>query len=531
MYPTCMNSRHMSGPGVETNRGDSMECSEEDTSLLGKRKRIPGSLDAKPRICPKTPVSAVESTFQVKIIEQPPRVWYRDQKGRKTLFTISVGIVEGSNAERLLRLDTLGGFFRTKLLYENGNEVSDSRILDLRTGSFPEPNSSSTTLSLRISDISKNHQNQKFRVRVEFTCPQMPPVASAITDAIHVLSKRVKGSLPIELHIVKTQSPSSASSEDTMSTQATPPFDCPPVVDPPAVETSFKLANHMSLSRWCDTAHSILTQMEWTPYPSPSGKMNYKCNMCQAIRPKKQTAKHTNSCMLQYLLSAVERSPRLPSPAPLQTNFEMHERLNAATVFKPIPQSFKPERKDDMGELSMISIGDLGVFDGKSSTFDDALMLKSLSQVSVADDDYVSFSGAQVERLDHPPPPDSMHALSRFTETAIGAVKSEDAVAIVSVNMLPPYGYPAFDSTWSLLGFYQPSLESKDVLSFTALQEDEVEHFWDSNVDMETTVNQIKSGKCSLEAMDSFISIHEDGFESLDRLKSRLLSLASTQSA
>ncbi|CAK4086572.1 unnamed protein product [Aphanomyces euteiches] len=89
MYPTCMNSRHMSGPGVETNRGDSMECSEEDTSLLGKRKRIPGSLDAKPRICPKTPVSAVESTFQVKIIEQPPRVWYRDQKGRKTLFTIS----------------------------------------------------------------------------------------------------------------------------------------------------------------------------------------------------------------------------------------------------------------------------------------------------------------------------------------------------------------------------------------------------------------------------------------------------------
>ncbi|KAG9402858.1 Nucleolar MIF4G domain-containing protein 1 [Aphanomyces cochlioides] len=419
-----------------------MDCSEEDTSLLGKRKRIPGSLDAKLRISPKTSISAVESTIQVKIIEQPPRVWYRDQKGRKTIFTISVGIVESSNVERLLRLDTPGAFFRTKLLYENGNEVSDSRILDLRTGSFPEPNSSSTTLSLRISDISKNHQNQKFRVRVEYACPQMPPVASAITDAIHVLSKHVKKSLPTELHIMKTQSPSSASSEDTMSTQATPPFDCPQIVDAPAtpaVETSFKLANHTSLSRWCDTAHSILTHMEWTPYPSPSGKMEYKCNMCQAIQPNKQTAKHTNSCMLQYLLSAVERSPRLPSPAPLQTNFEMHERLNAATVFKPIPQSvFKTERRDDMGELSMISIGDLGVFDGKSSTFDDALMLKSLSQVSVNDDDYVSFSGAQVERLYHPPPPDSMHALSRFTETAIGAVKSEDAVAIVSVNKLPP---------------------------------------------------------------------------------------------
>ncbi|KAF0720265.1 Aste57867_452 [Aphanomyces stellatus] len=537
-------------------------CIKDEESPLGKRKRIfpPTPMDSKPRISPKTSLTNLESTVQVKILEQPPRVWYRDQKGRRTIFSMAVAIAEpAGHGERLLTLDRTSGYFTTTLLYENGfvhmsqslislthlfrTEVADKRIVELRSGTFYDPNTTSVNMEVRITDISKNHQNQKFRVRVNYVCPNMT-VASAVSEPIHVLSKHVKKSLPTEIHLMKSidVSASSASSEDIATPVQTPPIDSSPVEPTSASSSSsggppFKLANHMSMSRWCTTALNVLKHVEWAP---GERKVEFKCPMCQTVTRDRATAAHDESCLLKMLLDMISTSPFLslqsnrrsrgpviPAPPvadaahdqlrdPPATHDGAALQAHAATRLEP--------RADETRDFSLLSIGDISAFNAKTSTtLDDALMLKNLSQVSVTDADYAPFTSSQMDRLyPTPPPPESMHMLSRFTETTISASKMEIAVSAIALAPLEAAtGHPAFDDRWNLIGLYHVS-PHRDALRFVPVPETEVEHIWDNHEELEKTVLGLQTGMLR-RRKGQFAAVGDDGCPTLERLKSFVL--------
>ncbi|ETV92657.1 hypothetical protein H310_13101 [Aphanomyces invadans] len=553
---------------------------------LGKRKRLQhtSSIDAMPRISPKTSTSNNEEdrSISVRIIDQPPRVWYRDQKGRRTVFCMTVGIVD--QLERFMSADHItGGYFTTTLLYENGVEVADKRIVELRKGAFFDPHASTVTMEIRIADISKNHQNQKFRVRVHFVWPNVT-VAAAVSTAIHVLSKHVKKSLPLEMHLVKShQTPSSGSSDDLMAVR-TPPLNTPTPPLSPVNSTSsqpmppsrpptwtndaaapVKIANQMSMSRWCTVAHRVLTQIEWSPYPNPNASpptCSYKCLWCQAVEPDIATAKHAESCMLKYLLMMIatdDTESALPPPAPLPSASEMQQRLATTNVYKPVPHTLSTVLKADSmayhdessRDLTLLSIGDLSTFatSAKSSTFDDALMLKSLSQVSVAD--YGAPSSCPTTAATTTLATDStshrhymvdstMHdALSRFTDSTICASNTEASVVVVGLSPLEgdgvSGGLPAFDGDWRLVGVYHhgpprgglpPRSGAACVgpsLCFMPIRHDDIELVWDANVNMEDEVRQMKEGTAGRRATEQYLALGDPGIGTLDKLKAAVL--------
>ncbi|ETV81579.1 hypothetical protein, variant 5 [Aphanomyces astaci] len=369
--------------------------------------------------------------------------------------------------------------------------VADKRIVELRKGAFFDSHASTASMEIRIADISKNHQNQKFRVRVDFLWPHVT-VAAAVSDPIHVLSKHVKKSLPVEMHLIKSDH-SHSSSDDGTPIFRTPPINSPttsPVVEgprrpptPPPTKMeegdNISIGHGMSMTRWCSAAHRVLTQVEWSPFQDARSAIQFKCQWCFAVQPTLATAQHAAGCLLKSLLTMIdstddrsEAPPPLPSsPAPLATKFEMAERLRTATnIYRPVPHyattttlkrpNAVPVVDDDDDEhgkdLTLLSIGDLSAF-AKSSTFDDALMLKSLSQVSVADD----WRCANSPSSSSSPPrqflmDDDSSLLSRFTDSTICASNTEAAVVAIGVFPLEgcDTGMPAFDGDWTLLGVY-----------------------------------------------------------------------------
>lgn len=86
---------------------------------------------------------------------------------------------------------------RVTLLYDNneGTEVMKQsetlRIIGPRK-QFIDPDSGESTILFRIEDVSKNHQGNKFKVRVAPDGSRVFDVAAAWTPAIIVRSKRNK---------------------------------------------------------------------------------------------------------------------------------------------------------------------------------------------------------------------------------------------------------------------------------------------------------------------------------------------------
>ncbi|RHY35361.1 hypothetical protein DYB32_000159 [Aphanomyces invadans] len=178
-------------------------------------------------------------------------------------------------------------------------------------------------------------------------------------------------------------------------------------------------------------------------------------------------------------------------------------------------------------DLTLLSIGDLSTFatSAKSSTFDDALMLKSLSQVSVAD--YGAPSSCPTTAATTTLATDStshrhymvdstMHdALSRFTDSTICASNTEASVVVVGLSPLEgdgvSGGLPAFDGDWRLVGVYHHGPPRGGLL------------VWDANVNMEDEVRQMKEGTAGRRATDQYLALGDPGIGTLDKLKAAVL--------
>ncbi|TMW64808.1 hypothetical protein Poli38472_008975 [Pythium oligandrum] len=126
----------------------------------------------------------------LEVTQQPPETWYKDQFGRKATFDVQVQRVSrgcgGCREQRHLNV---------QLLYESGKVVENQNILRVASGLCLNKDDVSV-LAIRIMEVSKNHQNQKFRLQISLPgCAHkaVPSTgAAAITNAVLVLSKKNK---------------------------------------------------------------------------------------------------------------------------------------------------------------------------------------------------------------------------------------------------------------------------------------------------------------------------------------------------
>jgi hypothetical protein len=132
---------------------------------------------------------------KLRIVEQPPDVWFKDEGGREKCMTISL-VLDPAPGRRLEdRVIPL----QVRLLYENGNEVANQNILRLFPDMRPNMMNGRVTISFRIDDVSKNHQGQSFSVEIapqrQDTSSMFQDISPIITNVIAIRSKRNKRKL------------------------------------------------------------------------------------------------------------------------------------------------------------------------------------------------------------------------------------------------------------------------------------------------------------------------------------------------
>ncbi|OQS07134.1 hypothetical protein THRCLA_00848 [Thraustotheca clavata] len=486
----------------------------------------------------------------VKFLLHPPPVWYRDQKGRQTTFNIEVCVTQGGQPDQAIPLASRG-YFTVKLLYENGHEVRDQRILDLKEGAFPETNATSTIIKLRINDISSRHQNQKFRVQVAYVSPVTMKVCPALSNATQVLSKQVKRSAPVptarvpevkaevnaEGNVDMTPENVSRASNDSdatvaFSSRSTTPSASPLKVinferpaTPVEVTHYFHEAKPSAVVQWSSTAHGLLTQVQWLPQPSShSSARVYECPICKAQHQgSRSQARHRPECLLRLLLHYPDIFRPAEQPAsPKETLSKDNPQL-----FRPTPtRIFKRENTEehDLPSMTMPQPADLTYLPPVSTFHTDDMagesnVLKSLSRVSVSDNDpdFSTLSSSQLAQFCPPMHSDSTHMLSQFTDAPLHSFV-EESITSVCLKAFAR-GYPAFDRSWSILGYYH--YVAQDILVFEAISDIEEDEELTSNFELDLTIRKIRN-RPSGRDISMFPRIGDANISSIEDLKQQI---------
>ena len=120
-------------------------------------------------------------------------IWYKDVGGKENVISVPVALVDANDdivVDRPMRLsvsvvyaDSLRPVPDQRLLKIVGSDADDGKV-DLADGR--------ATLKLRIEEVSKNHQNKAFRIKISPDVKRSPTdfdVSSALTKSVHVRSK------------------------------------------------------------------------------------------------------------------------------------------------------------------------------------------------------------------------------------------------------------------------------------------------------------------------------------------------------
>ncbi|EGZ17736.1 hypothetical protein PHYSODRAFT_255846 [Phytophthora sojae] len=184
----------MNGDGICKLRVSISECS----MALGNRKFVIHISAAATKDTMNLNVSpAVTSEMTViqhrlLIQEKLPELWYKDEGGRDKCMTLPIFLVNAKNE----RVGNRPVPLRVTLLYENEHPVLKQDILKMSPDCQRTIDSTGkAVLKLRIEDVSKNHQGQAFRLKVEADTAQSPlnfDVAYDLSSSISVRSKRNK---------------------------------------------------------------------------------------------------------------------------------------------------------------------------------------------------------------------------------------------------------------------------------------------------------------------------------------------------
>lgn len=313
-----------------------------------------------------TPAVSTEMTViqhRLVIQEQLPDLWYKDEGGRDKCMTLPIFLMNEKNE----RVGNRPVPLRVTLLYENEHQVLKQDILKMS----PECQrtidaTGKALLKLRIEDVSKNHQGQAFRLKVEADTAQSPmnfDVAYDLSSTISVRSKRnkrrpLKNPVSVTHHIITGPSnPASTTSSPSSNAENEMPLATfgggftaedrrkkmrtdgasPTQMDGNASASQNPLVNTLeSVLQWTTLVVGGLQQLEWQTigyeskgdgHPDPERPI-YRCPACWRYKDVMtyETAQHDSKCLianlllryatnttgqLQYLLSSLEQLPAL----------------------------------------------------------------------------------------------------------------------------------------------------------------------------------------------------------------------------
>ena len=136
--------------------------------------------------------------YQIKIIEQPPSYWYKDEGGRDKSIQLSCLLCDHN--DELVKIRDIP--LNIVLMYHNDNiekqvVVKKQDILKLQNDDKPRISSDTgkCIIKFRIEEVSKNHQKQLFCIRMEPNIiydPSNADIAADTSKPITILSKRNK---------------------------------------------------------------------------------------------------------------------------------------------------------------------------------------------------------------------------------------------------------------------------------------------------------------------------------------------------
>lgn len=282
----------------------------------------------------------------LRVHEQPPHTWYKDQGGSIKCMMVDVALVDADGRVVQNREVPL----RVLLRYENDLEVKNQGLLKVNNDQLVEiGKSGKCSMKVRIEDVSKNHQKQNFILRImpnvepsEGGSPLHGDIAGCLTNPVMVRSKvnpRPKAA--------RQGVPGGAGSDDDTE-QFRPPRPVPPVkrqpesgwpthsqVVPVLPAPGPALAQEQlhsdrpptsvtDILDWCDFVAVELKLMEWQHIgceiseldglPNPS-RVLYRCPACWQYKDPARPGVHKPDCMILRALQQYEQQSAMRSRA------------------------------------------------------------------------------------------------------------------------------------------------------------------------------------------------------------------------
>ncbi|CAI5706470.1 unnamed protein product [Peronospora farinosa] len=546
----------MNGDGICKLRMSISECS----MALGNRKfvlHISAATTKETVNLNVTPAVTSEMTViqhRLLVQEKLPELWYKDEGGRDKCMTLPIYLVNAKNE----RVGNRPVPLRVTLLYENEHPVLKQDILKMspdcqRTIDL----TGKAVLKLRIEDVSKNHQGQAFRLKIEADTAQSPlnfDVAYDLSSSISVRSKRNKRrlgkSVPTQIthHITNggstpmstSSSPASNAENEMMLASAfgTAAFTADdrrkrmrtgggasPVT--PRVGGSPQSSNSLtgameSILTWTGGVVNGLHQLEWQTvgYESKSdGRADperpiYRCPACWRYKDVMtyETAQHDTKCLianllltyatdtmghLDFVLKGIERFPAMIASA---------QAAAQKAAVKPMGQM----SNQNTGGPSLISPHNGGMLDvnplvddtsSNQQMMSSSMMMNSTMGPSASGNQFsmgnsssgmaTTTSGAMSGLTGMEGPPglfrnnsggltEFMRSLDdqdssdpMFYQNLAGNASNNNQIAdaiemqvfyvvarMITLNASNAIGFPAFDVSMNLLGFYQEGREN-----------------------------------------------------------------------
>ncbi|KAH7484733.1 hypothetical protein PRIC1_004051 [Phytophthora ramorum] len=546
----------MNGDGICKLRVSIGECS----MALGNRKfviHISAASTKETAHLNVTPAVTSEMTViqhRLLIQEKLPELWYKDEGGRDKCMTLPIFLVNAKNE----RVGNRPVPLRVTLLYENEHPVLKQDILKMSPDCQRTIDSTGkAVLKLRIEDVSKNHQGQAFRLKVEADTAQSPlnfDVAYDLSSSISVRSKRNKRrpgkSAPAQIthHIITgsstpmstTSSPASNADHEMMLAGAfgTAAFTAedrrkrmrtgggsaspgtPRVGGSPQSSNSLTGAME-SILNWAGGVVNGLHQLEWqtvgyesrTDGTADTERPIYRCPACWRYKDVMtyETAQHDTKCLianllltyatdtmghLDFVLKGIERFPAMIASAQAAAQKAAAKPMGQMTSQNPSlvsPQNgimgVNPLTDDTSSTQQMMSSAMMmNSSMGSTATANQFSMSNSSSAMAT------TTSGAMTNLPGMEGPPglfrnnsggltEFMRSLDdqdsndpMFYQNLAGGGNNNsngnhivDAIEVqvfyvvarmVTLNASNAIGFPAFDVSMNLLGFYQEGREN-----------------------------------------------------------------------
>ncbi|ETV98691.1 hypothetical protein, variant [Aphanomyces invadans] len=467
--------------------GDGMCCLKlaiEETSMTHGNKKFQFLLTPIGNDYEVAPVMSTDMTcirHRLVIQEELPELWYKDEGGRDKCMPLPVLLVDATNQPVGHRAVPL----RVTLLYENEHAVLKQDILKLSPDSQRViDNNGMALLKLRIEDVSKNHQGQAFRLKVEPDTAQSPlhfDVAPDWSTPISVRSKRNKrrngggtsstshhplidplesprggehGHHPGTTAFDMDSRPSKRSANGMMPSSSPTSHGGAPSTLHPSME---------SILRWTTSVIHGFQQLEWQPIgyemrldgSQDKDRPIFRCPACWRYKDTMtmDSQQHESKCLIANVLLtyASDTVGHLDALLKLTEKFASPpQQSNSAQAVPPSTQSSSMGPPPlTRGITDMVNSLDVppSLFRGSSGGLSEFMM----------GDSHASVGGYTTS-------PEITQAIERQVFCVLART-----YVVESSNR--PVGLPAFDRALNLLGFYEEALNGVTQINFVPMND------------------------------------------------------------